>query len=225
GWDDVIDVPSALQCDVVEKANGGDRHTDRTGGKFFVSGQIELKGSDLGRPQQFWRLTKVARELRDVLQIRALRVRREVADLHVLDHALTKWRHSPLIHRMRVQRDVVEKANGGGRHTDRTGGKFSISGQMELKGADLGWAEQFWRLTKVARELRDVLQIRGLRVRSEVVGLHAFDHALTKRCHRQLLYGMKCATVRNPMLLQSKLSEEERPGAVVGRPRHPFTSV
>ena len=154
GWDDVIDVPSALQCDVVEKANGGDRHTDRTGGKFFVSGQIELKGSDLGRPQQFWRLTKVARELRDVLQIRALRVRREVADLHVLDHALTKRRHSPLIHRMRVRRDVVEKANGGGRHTDRTGGKFSVSGQMELKGADLGWAEQFWRLTKVARELR-----------------------------------------------------------------------
>src|SRR5208337_5618299 len=115
------------------KANGSDRHTARTGGKLFVSGQMALKGADLGWAEQFRRLMKVARELRDVLQIRALRVRREVADLHVLDHALTKWRHSPLIHRMRVQRDVVEKANGGGRHTDRTGGKFSISGQMELK--------------------------------------------------------------------------------------------
>src|SRR5208282_649809 len=64
GWDDVIDVPSALQRDIVEKANGGDRHTDRTGGKLFVCGQMELKCADLGWAEQFRRLTKVARELR-----------------------------------------------------------------------------------------------------------------------------------------------------------------
>src|SRR5208282_4753943 len=197
GRDDVIDVPSALQRDVVEKTNGGDRHTDRTGGKLFVCGQIELKGPDLGWAEQFWRLTKVARELRDVLQIRALRVRREVTDLHVLDHALTKRRHRPLIHRLTVQRDVVEKADAGERYTDRAGGEFSFSGQIELKGADLGWAEQFWRLVEVARELRDVLQIRGLRVRREVAGLHVFDHALTKWRHPPLFrrLGMKCDVV------------------------------
>jgi hypothetical protein len=45
----------------------------------------------------------VAGELRDLLDIRALRVRREIADLHVLDHALAKWRHSSLLCGMGVR--------------------------------------------------------------------------------------------------------------------------
>ena len=60
---------------------------------------------------------------------------------------------------------------------------FSFSGQMELKGVDLGWAEQFRQLAKVACELRDVLEVCALRVRREVAGLHVFDHTLTKRRH------------------------------------------
>ena len=47
GWDDVIDVPSSLEGDLVKKADGGHRHTHRTGCKLPVPGQIELEGADL----------------------------------------------------------------------------------------------------------------------------------------------------------------------------------
>jgi len=39
----------------------------------------------------------VAGILGNLLQIRPLRVRREIAELHVLGHALTKWRHGRLL--------------------------------------------------------------------------------------------------------------------------------
>src|ERR1700732_2217803 len=48
GWDDVVDVPSSLERDLVKKGDGGHRHTHRTGCKLPVPGQIELEGADLG---------------------------------------------------------------------------------------------------------------------------------------------------------------------------------
>ena len=54
GWDDVIDVPSALQGYLVEEADGGHGHTDRACRKLPIPGQIELEGTDLGWAQQVW---------------------------------------------------------------------------------------------------------------------------------------------------------------------------
>jgi hypothetical protein len=53
-------------------------------------GQIEVKGSDLDRPEQFWRFVEVLGEYRDVLEVGTLRMPREAAKLHVLGHALAK---------------------------------------------------------------------------------------------------------------------------------------
>ena len=61
--------------------------------KLPVLAQMELIGADIVRAQQLWRLSEVAGELGDLLQVRALRVRRKVADLHILDHAMAKGCH------------------------------------------------------------------------------------------------------------------------------------
>jgi hypothetical protein len=44
---------------------------------------------------------QVARKLRYILEICPLRVRREVANLHVFNHALAKRSHWQLLHRMK----------------------------------------------------------------------------------------------------------------------------
>jgi hypothetical protein len=65
-----------------------------------------------------------------------------------------------------------------------------------------------------------------LRVRREIANLHVLDHALAKRCHWQLLYRMKRATVRNAMLLRSKVSEgDAMPGPFSAGRGIPLTSV
>jgi len=63
--------------------------------------EMELVGPDIVRPEQVWRLAEVAGELGDLLQIRPLRVRREIADLHVLGHALAEWCHGRLLCEMK----------------------------------------------------------------------------------------------------------------------------
>ena len=40
---------------------------------------------------------KMTGEQRDLLNVGALRVRCEVANLHVLEHAMAKWRHGQLL--------------------------------------------------------------------------------------------------------------------------------
>jgi hypothetical protein len=93
GGDHLIDAPVPLERDLVEKAEGGDRDQDRTGRELPLVGQMQPIDSDIFRPQHRGRLAEVAGKLRDLLEIRALRLRREVADLHVLDHATTKRGH------------------------------------------------------------------------------------------------------------------------------------
>jgi hypothetical protein len=58
---------------------------------------MELVGSDIVRPEQVWRRAEVAGELGDLLQIRPPGVRREIADLHVVGHALPEWCHGRLL--------------------------------------------------------------------------------------------------------------------------------
>ena len=96
GRDSVVEVPVPPEGDLVEETDGRDRDQDRAGREMPVLGEMELVGPDVVRPEQVRRLAEVAGELGDLLQIRPLRVRREVADLHVLGHALAEWGHGRL---------------------------------------------------------------------------------------------------------------------------------
>jgi len=54
GWNDVIDVPPPPKRNLVEKADGGHRHTDGTRRKPPVPGQVKEEDTDLGRAQHVW---------------------------------------------------------------------------------------------------------------------------------------------------------------------------
>jgi hypothetical protein len=51
---------------------------------------------------------------------------------------------------------LVEEAQGGDRHQDRTGGQLSIVGQVKLVGANRFGAEGLRALTEMACEQRDL---------------------------------------------------------------------
>ena len=93
GRDDVVEVPVPPEGDLVEKADGRDGNQNRAGREMPVPGEVELVGPDVIRPKQLWRLAEVAGELGNLLQIRPLGVRREIADLHVFGHTLAEWGH------------------------------------------------------------------------------------------------------------------------------------
>jgi hypothetical protein len=59
----------------------------------LLVGEIHQVLANLVRPQAARRTTKVTRESRDVLRVCALRQRRQIPNLHVLEHALPKWGH------------------------------------------------------------------------------------------------------------------------------------
>src|SRR5437868_180784 len=69
----------------------------------FVSGglplldEVELVGANVGRTQQLWRLAELAGESRDLLNVGAPGVGREVANPHILDHAMAKRGHGQLL--------------------------------------------------------------------------------------------------------------------------------
>src|SRR5690242_19177607 len=60
-------------------------------------GQIELIRLNLGRPELLRRCAKMAGEPDDLFDVGTLRVRCQVADLHVFDHATAKWAHRQLL--------------------------------------------------------------------------------------------------------------------------------
>ena len=51
GWNDVIDIPSPLKRNLVEKTDGGHRHADRAGREPPVPRQVKQEGTDLGWAQ------------------------------------------------------------------------------------------------------------------------------------------------------------------------------
>jgi len=101
GRDVRIDQPVTLEGDGVEKPQGSHRGRDRTGSKVFVLCEMHPIGSDLFVPQALGRSAKMTGELGNLLQIGGLGQRREVANLHVLDHATAKRGHWQLLCEMK----------------------------------------------------------------------------------------------------------------------------
>ena len=97
GGDVVLDDPGPFEGDGVDKPERGDRDDDRTGREASFSRQMQQICPDLSRSETFRRLTKMAGEPDDLRNIHALRIRCQVADLHVLDHATAKRAHRQLL--------------------------------------------------------------------------------------------------------------------------------
>lgn len=97
-----VDRPRLLEGDGVEEAEGG--HGDHQGRRrqLLLSGQIDLVGPNLLGAQRGGRPAEVAGEARDVLDVGTLRRRGEVANPHVLEHALPKRGHRGLLLRTRL---------------------------------------------------------------------------------------------------------------------------
>src|SRR5690242_1999872 len=96
----LFDDPVPLERDGVKKAKRSHSDGDRAGRLLLVPRQIDLIGADLLSPQAFGRLTKMAGKQRSLLDVTGLRQRREIADLHVLDHAQAQWGHDQLLDEM-----------------------------------------------------------------------------------------------------------------------------
>ena len=90
GGQDRLHVPALLEGDAVQEAQGGDRDADRAGREFLFSGQEDLVGADVLGAGQVRGLAEVPGELGDLQDVGGLRVRGEVAHLHVLGHALAE---------------------------------------------------------------------------------------------------------------------------------------
>ena len=96
GRDDLFDAPVALERDLVEEADGGDRDEDRTGRELPVLDEMDLVGADFVGPSSSGDLPKWRANREICSDVRALGIRREVADLHILDHATAKRGHGQL---------------------------------------------------------------------------------------------------------------------------------
>ena len=110
----------ALERDLVEEADGGDRDEDRARRQLPLLDEMELVGADLGWTQQLGRLAEMTGEPGDLLDVSALGVRREVADPHILDHAMAKRRHGRLLCGMVRARGRDPWSRGRSCQTNRT---------------------------------------------------------------------------------------------------------
>jgi hypothetical protein len=93
----LVDRPPPLEGDAIEKPERRHRHTHGARREPAFNGQIHLVRANLLGAHVCGRLADVARELRDARHIRALGERRQLAQLHVFEQALTKGCHGTLL--------------------------------------------------------------------------------------------------------------------------------
>jgi len=93
----VLDHPGPFEGNGVEESKRGDRDNDRTGRETSLPRQMDQPGADLRRPEKIWRFTKMAGEVDDLRDIHTLRVRGQVPNLHVVDHATAQSGHVRLL--------------------------------------------------------------------------------------------------------------------------------
>ena len=128
----LLDVPTPLEGDLVEEAQGRDRDRDRAGRHLLGVGEEQLVVADLLGSQRRWRLAEMAGEQRHLLEVGVLCARRKMAHLHVLGHAETEWCHgkAPL-------RDRMEWAAGSRVHGLATG-----ADRQEKRKIEDGWERE-----------------------------------------------------------------------------------
>jgi hypothetical protein len=118
--DHVFEGPLLMECDLVEKAEGGYGDENGTECQFLLVGQVDLVSTDLLGPQHFRGLVEVACKQRDLLNVGGLRVRRQIAHLHVLGHSLPNGCHGKLLHETEFAASSLSmfpqwRSGGGGR--------------------------------------------------------------------------------------------------------------
>src|SRR6266487_2661960 len=102
-WErDVGDGPIAPQGMAIEKPEGADCLVEVTPGDVPFLHQIYLVLTNLFRPQQFGRLAEMPGELSDLSDVALDGPRGTVADLQIVDHALTKSSHEKLLSKRRM---------------------------------------------------------------------------------------------------------------------------
>src|SRR5580698_6657220 len=122
--DIVLNDPVSFEGDGVEEPKRGHRDDDRTGREPSLPRQVEQIRPDLSWPEKVGRFTKVAGEMDDLRDIHSLRVRCQIPDLHVLDHATAKRAHGQLL---------CETNRATWRRSDRLA--IELSDQREVAGS------------------------------------------------------------------------------------------
>ena len=89
---DALDHRGAAEGDAVEEAQGADRDVE-AGPRDAGRGEVDLVGADFLQPEPVGRPVEMAGEFGDRVHVAALRHRRQVAHLHVLDHAAAQRGH------------------------------------------------------------------------------------------------------------------------------------
>ena len=93
GRNDRLDRPAFVERDGVEEPKGGDGDGDAARGQVPLVGQVHEVGANLLGPQLIGRAVEVPGEAGHLLGVGPLGQRRQIAKLHVLEHALAKRRH------------------------------------------------------------------------------------------------------------------------------------
>jgi hypothetical protein len=94
---DLLDRPGAAERDSVEKAQRTDRLVEGAPGGVLVLDEMDLVGTDLLRTELLRRLTEVASEAGDMVDVRLLRSEGVVAQTQILEHPLAKRGHERLL--------------------------------------------------------------------------------------------------------------------------------
>jgi len=93
----VIIINIVVKGDFVKETQGGHGDEDGTGSQLFLLGKIHLVGTNILRPQLVRCFAEMPRKQRYLQNVSGLRVWREIAHLHIFDHALTKRSHGKLL--------------------------------------------------------------------------------------------------------------------------------
>src|SRR5262249_39478821 len=125
--------------------------------------QVHLVRADFFDTQRGWRLTKVVGKMGNLLKIGALGMRRQVAHLHVFDHALAKRGHREL--HCRVGEAACSPSMLAQTEPFRSAGTFSPSA-----GSARVLLRTFSRYGSLRAAFSPMLLIGGQR--GERVGLH-----------------------------------------------------
>jgi hypothetical protein len=93
----ILDSPWPLEGDGVEKPKGGNRDNNRAAREASLLRQVDQILADLIGSEMLGGFAKMTGKPEDFRDIRALGVCRQVADLHIVNHATAKRAHGQLL--------------------------------------------------------------------------------------------------------------------------------